>query len=115
MTNHFIQPLEERRCDFTVDDNGDIKISDELDLSFTSIMSLPDNLTVNGWLDLSHTPISSLPDNLTVQSIWNLRISTSLTRKNQGEEGRVIFAIKVNGINAISAGFFLGSIEEFCK
>lgn len=37
-----------------------------LDLSNTSITSLPENLTVRGDLDLSYTPITSLPENLTV-------------------------------------------------
>ena len=37
-----------------------------LDLSDTSINSLPKNLTVNGDLNLNNTPIDSLPENLTV-------------------------------------------------
>ena len=37
-----------------------------LDLRYTQIASLPDNLTVGGWLDLRYTQIASLPDNLTV-------------------------------------------------
>ena len=39
-----------------------------LDLSYTSITSLPDNLKVGGDLYLGHTPIASLPDNLKVGS-----------------------------------------------
>nr|DAH40013.1 MAG TPA: hypothetical protein [Caudoviricetes sp.] len=45
------------------------KMMDEdgnLDLSGSSITSLPDNLTVGGGLNLCGTGITSLPDNLTV-------------------------------------------------
>ena len=45
----------------------------DLDLSNTSITSLPSNLTkVEGNLRLSHTKITSLPDNLTVEGNLNL-------------------------------------------
>ncbi len=37
-----------------------------LDLRYSSVTSLPDNLKVPGYLDLEGTPITSLPDNLTV-------------------------------------------------
>ena len=37
-----------------------------LDLSGTAIIELPDNLTVGGYLDLENTQITRLPDNLTV-------------------------------------------------
>ena len=37
-----------------------------LDLQFSDVTSLPDNLTVRGWLDLRGTHMTSLPDNLTV-------------------------------------------------
>ena len=42
------------------------KVIGDLDLSYTKITSLPDNLTVDGDLWLDGTPITSLPDNLTV-------------------------------------------------
>ena len=42
------------------------KNSGNLDLSYTDITALPDNLTVGGGLYLSHTQITELPDNLTV-------------------------------------------------
>ena len=46
----------------------------DLDLRYTKITSLPDNLTVGGHLYLSDTPpITSLPDNLTVGG--NLELS----------------------------------------
>ena len=53
---------------------------ESLDLSGTSIQSLPDNLTVGGSLDLSGTSIQSLPDNLTVGGSLDLR-GTSIKRK----------------------------------
>ena len=37
-----------------------------LDLRYSNVTSLPDNLKVSGYLDLEGTPITSLPDNLTV-------------------------------------------------
>lgn len=43
-----------------------------LDLRFTDIDSLPDNLTVGGSLDLSHTKIESLPENLVVGGWLNI-------------------------------------------
>ena len=49
-----------------------------LDLSGTSITSLPDNLTVGGSLYLSGSSITSLPDNLTVGG--NLDLSGSQER-----------------------------------
>ena len=44
-----------------------------LDLSYTDIQTLPDNLTVGGWLYLSGTQIQTLPDNLTVGGGLDLR------------------------------------------
>ena len=37
-----------------------------LDLEYTPISKLPDNLSVGGDLNLRYTPISKLPDNLSV-------------------------------------------------
>ena len=45
---------------------GRITVFGSLDLSFTNITSLPENLTVGGSLDLSGTNITSLPESLTV-------------------------------------------------
>ena len=42
-----------------------LTVCGHLDLRYTAITALPDNLT-GGHLDLSHTPITALPDNLTV-------------------------------------------------
>ena len=44
-----------------------------LNLAYTDIQKLPDNLTVGGGLDLSGTQIASLPDNLTVGGWLDLR------------------------------------------
>ena len=52
------------------------KMMDEdgnLNLSGSSITSLPDNLTVGGWLNLCGTGITALPDNLTVGGVLSLR------------------------------------------
>jgi Leucine-rich repeat (LRR) protein len=49
--------------ELNVDRNRDLR---NLDLRYTSIKSLPDNLTVSGFLDLSNTAITTLPENLTV-------------------------------------------------
>ena len=47
---------------------------DDLDLSESTIIYLPDNLTVEGDLDLSDTKIKSLPDNLTVTgTLYSIR------------------------------------------
>ena len=48
----------------TLPDN--LTVGGGLDLRNTQIQTLPDNLTVCGWLDLSGTQIQTLPDNLTV-------------------------------------------------
>jgi hypothetical protein len=59
--------------------NTPIKVIDvcdfggDLDLSNTSITTLPDNLTVGGSLDLRGTRITTLPDNLTVGGSLDLR------------------------------------------
>ena len=58
-----------------MDDDGN------LDLSGTSITTLPDNLTVGGNLYLRGSSITTLPDNLTVGG--NLDLSgTSITKRN---------------------------------
>ena len=44
----------------------------DIDISYSKITSLPNNLTVNGSLNLGNTPIRSLPNNLTVGGILNL-------------------------------------------
>ena len=49
-----------------------LTLGDSLDISYTGITSLPDNLTVGGYLDLRGTNITSLPDNLTVGGYLDL-------------------------------------------
>ena len=45
----------------------DLNVEGDLDLPYTNITSLPDNLKVRGFLDLTNTKkITSLPDNLQV-------------------------------------------------
>jgi hypothetical protein len=50
----------------------------DLNLSYTQITSIPNNLTVGGNLDLRNTPITSLPDNLKVGGGLYLR-NTQIT------------------------------------
>ena len=55
------------------EENGEITVGGNLDLSYTGITELPNNLTVGGWLDLSNTRITELPNNLTVGDWLDLR------------------------------------------
>ncbi|EKE3534669.1 hypothetical protein U9T76_000941 [Salmonella enterica] len=94
-----IKHLAKNDIQHTVSDNGNITVTndlnledvsdvdalpdnltvgDGLDLSGTSITTLPDNLTVGDGLDLSGTSITTLPDNLTVGGGLYLR-GTSIT------------------------------------
>ena len=61
--------------EYTIDDNLNIKVRRSLDLRYTQITSLPDNLSVEGNLYLANTPIISLPDNLKVEGWLDLRNS----------------------------------------
>jgi len=50
-----------------------------LDLSYTSITSLSDDLQVDWWLDLNHSKITSLPNGLKVGgslNLWNTPITS---------------------------------------
>ena len=58
------------------------KVIGELDLTDTSITSLPDNLSVKGDLYLSDTPIKSLPDNLRVKGNLYLKSTPNLDKNN---------------------------------
>ena len=53
--------------------DGKVTVGGSLDLRYTNITELPDNLTVGGSLDLSNTNITELPDNLTVGGWLDLR------------------------------------------
>jgi hypothetical protein len=55
------------------------KMSKDLDLSYTLITTLPDNLTVGGGLYLSNTSITTLPDNLKVGGSLYLNNSSITT------------------------------------
>ncbi|ECF4654100.1 hypothetical protein FK264_23490, partial [Salmonella enterica subsp. enterica serovar Nima] len=62
-----IKHLVKNDIQHTVSDNGNITVTNVLDLEDVSCVdTLPDNLTVDGGLDLSGTSITTLPDNLTV-------------------------------------------------
>jgi hypothetical protein len=50
----------------------DLNVEGDLDLSYTSITSIPDNLQVGGHLDLENTNIETLPDNLKVGGFLDL-------------------------------------------
>ncbi|EBT9549535.1 hypothetical protein INJ43_003549 [Salmonella enterica] len=74
-----IKHLVKNDIQHTVSDNGNITVTNNLDLEDVSgADALPDNLTVGGWLDLSGTSITALPDNLTVGGGLDLR-GTSIT------------------------------------
>ncbi|MBK4119111.1 hypothetical protein JHE03_22755, partial [Pluralibacter gergoviae] len=62
-----IKHLVKNDIHHTVSDNGNITVTNNLDLEDAiGADSLPDNLTVGGSLYLSGTSITALPDNLTV-------------------------------------------------
>ncbi|EGA7632018.1 hypothetical protein H6B98_003688 [Salmonella enterica] len=74
-----IKHLVKNDIQHTVSDNGNITVTNDLDLEDVSCVdTLPDNLTVGDWLDLSGTSITALPDNLTVGDWLDLR-GTSIT------------------------------------
>ncbi|RVS94149.1 hypothetical protein EOK88_24450 [Citrobacter freundii] len=74
-----IKHLVKNDIQHTVSDNGNITVTNNLDLEDVSgVDALPDNLTVGGWLDLSGTSITALPDNLTVGGSLDLS-GTSIT------------------------------------
>ncbi|EEP3212793.1 hypothetical protein HBM71_004687, partial [Salmonella enterica] len=77
--------------------------------------TLPDNLTVGGWLDLSGTSITTLPDHFSCNSLYleAERISNIAYRKNCGYSSRTIFAAWTGKEFRIAAGCFFGSIEQF--
>ncbi|RVS84589.1 hypothetical protein EOL01_13575, partial [Citrobacter freundii] len=68
-----IKHLVKNDIQHTVSDNGNITVTNNLDLEDVSgVDALPDNLTVGGSLDLSGTSITALPDNLTEVSYKKL-------------------------------------------
>ena len=66
---------------YEIDDDFNIFVRGDLDLTNTKVTSLPDNLYIRGDLYLEDTNVSSLPDNLTVGRDLYLRNTniTSLT------------------------------------
>ncbi|EEI9213774.1 hypothetical protein BAB39_003155 [Salmonella enterica subsp. enterica serovar Carrau] len=74
-----IKHLAKNDIQHTVSDNGNITVTNDLDLEDVSCVdTLPDNLTVGDWLDLRGTSITALPDNLTVGGGLDLS-GTSIT------------------------------------
>jgi len=64
--------------DYTIDGKLNIEIRESLNLRYTQITSLPDNLSVGKSLFLENTQITSLPDNLSVGKSLNLK-NTQIT------------------------------------
>ena len=64
------------------------KVGGYLDLAGTKITSLPDNLTVGNWLDLENTPITSLPKNLKGVESYLYLVNTPLSKQYTKEEIR---------------------------
>ena len=58
--------LEIAPSNYKIDDNLNITVEENLNLSYTNITELPDNLTVEGDLDIGHTNIIELPNHLIV-------------------------------------------------
>ncbi|ECE5792760.1 hypothetical protein CSQ32_001732 [Salmonella enterica subsp. diarizonae] len=122
-----IKHLAKNDIQHTVSDNGNITVTNDLNLEDVSdVDALPDNLTVGDGLDLRGTSITTLPDNLTVggglylrgTSITTLpdhfscnslyleaeRISNIAYRKNCGYSSRTIFAAWTGKEFRIAAG-----------
>jgi hypothetical protein len=112
-----IKHLVKNDIQHTVSDNGNITVTNNLDLECVSgVDALPDNLTVGGSLDLSGTSITALPDNLTVGGSLDLRpekITNVSYRENCGYSSRTIFAMWTGKEFRIAAGCFFGSIDQF--
>lgn len=62
-----------------------------LDLRSSQIKSLPDNLYVGGFLDLENTQLTSLPDNLYVRSWLSIRDTNIKTIPNNLYVGGSLF------------------------
>lgn len=111
-----IKHLAKNDIQHTVSDNGNITVTNNLNLEDVSdVDALPDNLTVGGWLYLSGTSITTLPDHFSCNSLYleAERISNIAYRKNCGYSSRTIFAAWTGKEFRIAAGCFFGSIEQF--
>ena len=92
-----IKHLVKNDIQHTVSDNGNITVTNNLDLEDVSgIDALPDNLTVGGSLYLR-------PEKITNVSY----------RENCGYSSRTIFAVWTGKEFRIAAGCFFGSIDQF--
>ncbi|EBK6023479.1 TPA_asm: hypothetical protein G0G78_27520 [Salmonella enterica] len=111
-----IKHLAKNDIQHTVSDNGNITVTNDLNLEDVSdVDALPDNLTVGDGLDLSGTSITTLPDHFSCNSLYleAERISNIAYRKNCGYSSRTIFAAWTGKEFRIAAGCFFGSIEQF--
>ncbi|EAZ2975913.1 hypothetical protein B5U64_15685 [Salmonella enterica] len=111
-----IKHLDKNDIQHTVSDNGNITVTNNLNLEDVSdVDALPDNLTVGGGLDLRGTSITTLPDHFSCNSLYldAERISNIAYRKNCGYSSRTIFAAWTGKEFRIAAGCFFGSIEQF--
>lgn len=92
-----IKHLVKNDIQHTVSDNGNITVTNNLDLEDVSdVDALPDNLTVGGSLYLR-------PEKITNVSY----------RENCGYSSRTIFAVWTGKEFRIAAGCFFGSIYQF--
>ncbi|EBS2695585.1 hypothetical protein ZQ65_20090 [Salmonella enterica subsp. enterica serovar Newport] len=86
-----IKHLNENDIEHTVSDLGNITVTGNLDLRHVSgVDALPDNLTVVGALNLSYTSITNLPDNLTFSSL-DLRDTSITNLPDNLTVGEVVF------------------------
>ncbi|EDF5087242.1 hypothetical protein GB719_17465 [Salmonella enterica] len=111
-----IKHLVKNDIQHTVSDNGNITVTNDLDLEDVSCVdTLPDNLTVGVGLYLRGTSITALPDHFSCNSLYleAERISNIAYRKNCGYSSRTIFAAWTGKEFRIAAGCFFGSIEQF--
>lgn len=113
--NDFIKVLQEKNVLYSVDGDKTF-VNGDLDLSYISITSLPDNLNVGGSLDLCHTGISSLPDNLRVGGFIDLHpeeITNIAYRKFLRDGDYTVFAAWINGECCVVVNSKIYTLEGF--
>lgn len=87
--------LKNKRIPHTINDNGFITVSGDLNLMGTGITALPD--------DFSCDSIYLNPE----------KISNVAYRTNCGNSSRTIFAVLTQNNYRIAAGCFFGTVDEF--
>lgn len=108
-----IKYLKKMGIEFTVNDNGHLKIGSSLDLRGTQITALPDNLTVGGSLDLEGTQINRKEYNISVDFGFALRIkkltnADGIWARIISEKGRLA-KVKIFGKRKVS---YLATSED---